>query len=160
MAHPSTPQELQPLLEFATCDVADALVALGRLDCHVPGLRPLLPPPATGKLVGYAFPVEFVSVSAAPPADGAATAPKPPAGHYIDHAQLGAGDVVVIATPPGAIHAVWGGLVGTRAKVRGIAGAIVDGRIRDTAELRELGLPLWHTGTSVLGWVLGGVDPI
>ena len=36
-----------------------------------------------------------------------------------------------------------GNLMGTTAKVRGLAGAVIDGAVRDTAELKRLGFPVW-----------------
>lgn len=40
------------------------------------------------------------------------------------------------------IHACWGGLTTRRAKMNGVVGTIVDGRVRDLGESRELGFPV------------------
>jgi hypothetical protein len=37
--------------------------------------------------------------------------------------------ILVIGTPPASIHAVWGGLVATRASIIGLAGAVIEGRV-------------------------------
>jgi 3-hexulose-6-phosphate synthase/6-phospho-3-hexuloisomerase len=53
-----------------------------------------------------------------------------------------AGDVIVIdagGRPP----AVWGELASESAKNKGLAGVVVDGAVRDTADIRRLGLPVW-----------------
>ncbi len=53
-----------------------------------------------------------------------------------------AGDVIVIdagGRPP----AIWGELASESAKNKGIAGLIVDGAVRDTADIRELGFAVW-----------------
>ncbi|MSQ65949.1 MAG: RraA family protein [Limnohabitans sp.] len=39
--------------------------------------------------------------------------------------------------------AVKGNLMGTTAKVRGLGGAVIDGAVRDVAELRSIGFPVW-----------------
>jgi len=60
----------------------------------------------------------------------------------IDVAQ--AGDVIVIdagGRPP----AIWGELATESAKNAGVAGLVVDGAVRDTADIRELGFPVWST---------------
>jgi regulator of RNase E activity RraA len=51
------------------------------------------------------------------------------------------GEVAVIVLEDGLDVAGLGGLMGTTAKVRGMAGVVIDGGIRDVAELRALGLP-------------------
>ena len=52
------------------------------------------------------------------------------------------GDIIVIDTfgqPP----AIWGELACESAKNKGIAGLVVNGAVRDTAEIRKLGFPVW-----------------
>ncbi len=56
------------------------------------------------------------------------------------------GDVLVIATD-GAHLAVLGELFATEAKRRGLAGVAIDGRCRDLAGLRRVGLPVFARGT-------------
>jgi regulator of RNase E activity RraA len=56
------------------------------------------------------------------------------------------GDVLVIATDGGRV-AVLGELFATEARRRGLAGIVVDGRCRDVAGLRRLGLPVFARGT-------------
>jgi regulator of RNase E activity RraA len=51
------------------------------------------------------------------------------------------GEVAIIVVENGLDVAGLGGLMGTTAKVRGMAGVLIDGGIRDVAELRALGLP-------------------
>ena len=46
--------------------------------------------------------------------------------------------------------APWGGLLSTASKARGAAGCVTDGLIRDTAEIRRLGLPVYHRGIAPL----------
>ncbi len=56
------------------------------------------------------------------------------------------GEVLVIATNGGA-RAVLGELFATEARRRGLAGVVIDGRCRDVAGLRALGLPVFARGT-------------
>jgi 4-hydroxy-4-methyl-2-oxoglutarate aldolase len=56
------------------------------------------------------------------------------------------GDVLVVALDGSAAAGHWGGLL-TRAALRaGLAGVVVDGAVRDAAELATLGLPVFHRG--------------
>jgi 4-hydroxy-4-methyl-2-oxoglutarate aldolase len=55
-------------------------------------------------------------------------------------------DVLVIATGEGSV-AVLGELFATEAKRRGLAGVVIDGRCRDVAGLRRVGLPVFARGT-------------
>jgi len=59
----------------------------------------------------------------------------------IAHAEPG--DVLVLTSfEPGAVALV-GELLATQAQVRGVAGILVDGAVRDLDELAAIGLPIW-----------------
>jgi 4-hydroxy-4-methyl-2-oxoglutarate aldolase len=58
-------------------------------------------------------------------------------------AEAEAGDVLVLTMPEPAAIALIGELLATQASVRGVAGMLVDGAVRDLDELEELGLPIW-----------------
>jgi regulator of RNase E activity RraA len=64
----------------------------------------------------------------------------------IDEAE--AGDVGVIVMEGSLDVAAIGGLMGTAAKARGMAGMVLDGAVRDVAELRALGLPVFARSVS------------
>lgn len=51
------------------------------------------------------------------------------------------GEVLVIAGGGYADAALWGGLLTRAALTRGCAGVVVDGAVRDVAEMREIGFP-------------------
>jgi 4-hydroxy-4-methyl-2-oxoglutarate aldolase len=53
------------------------------------------------------------------------------------------GDVLVLTMPEPRPVALVGDLLATQAKRAGAAALLVDGSVRDTDELRELGLPIW-----------------
>jgi 4-hydroxy-4-methyl-2-oxoglutarate aldolase len=65
------------------------------------------------------------------------------------------GDVLVLNAYEDVSHALLGGHIGRALKVRGIAGVIVDGAIRDSSELKGAELPVCARGTAV---VVGGHD--
>jgi regulator of RNase E activity RraA len=67
-------------------------------------------------------------------------------GEMIDNAQPG--EVGVIVMENGLDVAAIGGLMGTAAKARGMAGMVIDGGVRDVAELRDLKLPTYARSVS------------
>lgn len=68
---------------------------------------------------------------------------------YADYAENGT--IVVISQPAGQSCAVVGGIMAARMKHLGAEGLVVDGRVRDIVALNETQLPIWSTGTSVIG---------
>lgn len=63
---------------------------------------------------------------------------------------LTANQVAVCACGASGRIVPWGGLLSTVAGVRGAAGAIMDGLVRDTREIRALKFPLFHGGIGPL----------
>jgi 4-hydroxy-4-methyl-2-oxoglutarate aldolase len=80
------------------------------------------------------------------------------------HAAIAAaepGDVLVLTMPQPEPVALFGELLATQAKARGIAAVLVDAAVRDVDELAELGLPVWARYVRVRGAekaVPGGID--
>ncbi len=66
------------------------------------------------------------------------------------------GDVVVIAGGGGDAHASLGGIMALDAERHGAAGCVIDGAIRDTAEIRESGFPIFARASTPHG---AAVDP-
>jgi regulator of RNase E activity RraA len=68
--------------------------------------------------------------------------------------------VYVMVVEDGEDIAGMGGLMGTAMSVRGYAGAVIDGGVRDVAYLRKIGFPVFATGivpsTSVHHYKFGG----
>ncbi len=76
-------------------------------------------------------------------------------------AHLRPGEVLVLAMPEPRPVALLGDLLATQAQVRGAAGVLVDASVRDVAELRASGLPVWTRWRRVRGAtkeVRGSVD--
>jgi 4-hydroxy-4-methyl-2-oxoglutarate aldolase len=58
-------------------------------------------------------------------------------------AALQPGEVLVLTMPTPAPVALLGDLLATQAQVHGAAAVLVDGAVRDSEELAEMGLPIW-----------------
>jgi regulator of RNase E activity RraA len=97
-------------------------------------IRPLTPGMV---LAGPAFCVRGRAIDAAHPAP--ASAP-----YEVDR-HLAAGCIVVVATGGHTASACIGGNVVVSYKARGCAGLVVDGAVRDSAEMRALRLPIFTT---------------
>lgn len=78
----------------------------------------------------------------------------------IDNAKPGS--VYVMVLEDGADYAGIGGLMATAMKVRGLAGAVVDGSVRDTPQIRKLQFPVFSRGvvpsTTVNHYRFAGVN--
>ena len=60
------------------------------------------------------------------------------------------GAVIFVSCPAKTPNAVYGGLMSTRAKVRGAVGSVIDGRFRDLEEQRALDYPVRHAPTRTI----------
>ena len=61
------------------------------------------------------------------------------------------GDILVVDSRAHVDTAVWGGIMTRAAMKRGIAGLVIDGAVRDVAEIRELGFPVFAAGAVPAG---------
>lgn len=113
---------------LSTAEMSDALDAL-RLPGSVLGIRHI----AGGKkLIGPAFTVRLIPISHDEPGT---------VGDFIDDVPPGA--VVVLDNGGRLDCTVWGGILSQVAAKRGIAGTVVHGTCRDTAEADEAGYALF-----------------
>lgn len=53
-----------------------------------------------------------------------------------------AGDVIVVDARGETETSIWGGLMAGLCQLKGVAGAVIDGAMRDTDEIRDLGFPI------------------
>lgn len=97
-------------------------------------LRPLVP---GMRLAGPAFCVRGRPIDKSNPA--------PPGAPYEVDRNLTAGSIIVTATGGHTVSAVIGGNVVLSYKKRGCAGLVVDGAVRDSAEIRALRIPTFAT---------------
>lgn len=67
--------------------------------------------------------------------------------------QCSAGDVLVVANTAPSGHGMVGDLIATSLMSRGVVGLVIDAGVRDVAELRRMGFPVWSRHISVHGTV-------
>ncbi|MEX3788423.1 4-carboxy-4-hydroxy-2-oxoadipate aldolase/oxaloacetate decarboxylase [Paraburkholderia sp. BR14374] len=61
------------------------------------------------------------------------------------------GDVLVVYANGAYDHGYWGEVMTTAAKVRGLAGLVIDGCVRDADLLEQIGFPVFSRGLSIRG---------
>jgi regulator of RNase E activity RraA/2-keto-4-pentenoate hydratase/2-oxohepta-3-ene-1,7-dioic acid hydratase in catechol pathway len=143
---PSPPQEiLNDLREVATATLAAVARKRGLNTLTLDGLRSTRP---EGKMAGYARTVRYLplreDLSAA---QGVMNAQK----RAIE--EIRPGEILVIEARGDPTAGTVGDILALRAQVRGAAGIITDGAIRDSAALAALSIPIYHAAVhpAVLG---------
>jgi 4-hydroxy-4-methyl-2-oxoglutarate aldolase len=95
----------------------------------------------------------FASVSLAAHAFGPAFTVQGRAGDnlaiHLAVAEAAPGDVLVVTVDGEAGCAHFGDILALAAQRRGLAGLVIDGAIRDRADIAELGFPVFHRGLSL-----------
>jgi 4-hydroxy-4-methyl-2-oxoglutarate aldolase len=122
------------LLRLDSCAVSDALDKLGLRGC-VTGLSPLS---STRKIAGRVHTVQLVAKDKAPPASGP---PRHLGTTAIEACQ--SGEIIVVEQRSGIDAGSWGGILSLGAKLRGVAGVVVDGPVRDIDEARQMDFPVF-----------------
>jgi len=64
-----------------------------------------------------------------------------------------AGDVLVVDNGNLEDEGPWGEIMSIAAQLKGIAGLVIDGCVRDSREIKEMGFPVFCVGTSIIGTV-------
>ncbi len=119
------------LRRLDACAVSDALDKLG-----LPGAVTGLPQRSgEGRIAGRAVTMKV----------GPGQPPPGPPKHLGCTAieQAGADDVIVVEQRSGVEAGCWGGLLTLGAKMRGVAGVVADGPLRDVDEAIAYGFPVW-----------------
>lgn len=63
------------------------------------------------------------------------------------------GDVLVVTTTAPSTHGMFGDLLASSLMSRGVRGLVIDAGVRDTADLRSMGFPVWARHVSCQGTV-------
>lgn len=134
-----TEETIRQILEqVSTANLADAQHRFGEL----PFIHPVVP---GVKMVGRAVTVRTYHGDWAKPVEA------------IDHANPGE---VVVVEAGGLPHVVWGELATHSAATKGLAGVVVDGGVRDTAEIRRIRFPVFSRHISPTAWEPKGMGEI
>ncbi len=120
------------IASLATSTLANALDDSGYHDNVMPGMHSVAP--------GSRFAGPAVTVREASGEFGSFRSEDFRVGAMIDAAK--AGDVIVIDCG-GAPYSTWGGMSSYAAKMKGIAGVVVDGSVRDLEEIIEFDFPVF-----------------
>jgi 4-hydroxy-4-methyl-2-oxoglutarate aldolase len=67
--------------------------------------------------------------------------------------QCGPGDILVVATTSRCTDGMFGELLATSLRHRGVLGVVIDAGVRDTGELRRMGFSAWSRAVCVQGTV-------
>lgn len=65
------------------------------------------------------------------------------------------GDLLVVTNTGPSSHGMFGDLLATAVMRRGVVGLVIDAGVRDVADLRAMGFPVWSRYVSSLGTVKG-----
>jgi 4-hydroxy-4-methyl-2-oxoglutarate aldolase len=126
-------QALRRLMQLDSCALSDALDRLKLSGCVTGLIAATVPARISGR-------VHTAKLVAGP------AAPDSPTPRHLGTTAIeacAAGDVVVMEQRTGIDAACWGGILSQGAKLRGVAGVIAEGAVRDIDEARELGFPIY-----------------
>ena len=128
------------------CAVSDAMDKLG-LPGSVSGLDQRS---STRRIAGRVVTYRLVPAAEAPKQGGA---PRHLGTTAIEMAA--AGDIIVVEQRTGIDAGSWGGILSLGAKVRGVAGVIADGPVRDIDEARGYDFPVYTNALTARGYGCG-----
>lgn len=133
-------------------DVVDALAGFGSATVHE----------ALGR-IGYAGPRIRPIQQGTAIAGSAVTVQTAPGDNLMVHVAIEeatAGDVIVVVPTTDSAYGFIGELMATQMQVRGVRAYVTSGGVRDTAELRDMGFPVWSAHISAEGTVKDTVGSV
>ena len=131
-----TAAELAEWRKIATATISDEQAHVGGMAAEI---KPLV--------FGRRFAGQAVTIETVPSRTRRRTMRSPPPGE---------GDVIVVDGRAYPGSAIWGRNLICSAEMRGIVGVVVDGTVRDAAELRASGVCVYSRGVGPTGWEWGG----
>jgi len=131
MTQTNLTHSIEKARQLTTPELSDALDYFS-LPGSLLGIKPIT---ANQAIVGRAWTVRYVAIDHDQPGT---------VGDFID--QVKPGDVVVIDNAGRQDCTVWGGILSQLAAQKGIAGTVINGVCRDTAEANAVNYPLYALG--------------
>ena len=144
------PAVIRALSGIATATLTTVLLKKGLRNVWLRGTRPLAP--GQPRVVGRAFTLRFVPAreDLATPASWAA-----PISTRAAIEAMPAGCIAVVGAIGVTDAGIFGDILYARMKMRGVAGLVSDGVVRDLAGVLGTGLPVWCQGTAAPASVTG-----
>ncbi|HEX7983151.1 MAG TPA: ribonuclease activity regulator RraA [Duganella sp.] len=138
-----TPQTLATLKTIATSTITTLLYKRGFRNVFIQGARPLKP---GQRLAGPAFTLRYIP--AREDLDGLDAFLDPRHPQRVAVEEIPAGAVLVMDCRGDVTVAAAGSILATRMQVRGVAGIVADGGLRDASGIAALEIPAWCAGPS------------
>src|SRR6478609_623429 len=136
---PLSAETTRSFLYASTATVSMQMLKRGFRNCAVNGVRPLNP--RATRLVGPAYSLRYIP--GREDLDKPPTPSDPPSAQRRAIEETPAGHVLVIGTESNTRSATLGDILALRLKVRGVAGVLSDGAMRDTPVIGKFDFPVF-----------------